>query len=466
MLLNGAAARPRRGVQAAAAPAVCRRQLPDGRRPSLHHPPRLPCQIWDTAGQERFQSLGVAFYRGADCCVLVRRWDREAAAAVQGVHRGGGAIVRCREGAPGAGRPAQAWEGCARRAVEHTPGPAALGACNGHSPDPPAAHTWQVYDVNNSKTFDNLENWRDEFLIQVSTRVLRSGWARGGAPRLRASGCVACAAIQWRLETAHLEERVASGEGGRVQTDMAQQGGAVCTPPTSHVPHPPSSPPTPRPPHPTPTPSPLLRWATRWTWRAGARGRCGPKGLRMRPKAPQQPMVACSTTLQSGNWRQGVAGAPAPRLLPAQSYCVPPPHCRPSRCPTRRRGSGAPQRAASPTLTRRQRWAGGRGCMGAFSWGRATRALPSASAHLPLLPLLPLLIRSSPLTLSASFRCLCCCAQEDLNVDEAFQTIARNALKNEAEEELYIPEVSKHVTCRGQAHGSMMDVGLCKWVGT
>ncbi|CAI9766987.1 unnamed protein product [Fraxinus pennsylvanica] len=28
-------------------------------------------QIWDTAGQERFQSLGVAFYRGADCCTLV-----------------------------------------------------------------------------------------------------------------------------------------------------------------------------------------------------------------------------------------------------------------------------------------------------------------------------------------------------------------------------------------------------------
>ena len=52
-------------------------------------------QIWDTAGQERFQSLGVAFYRGADCCVL-------------------------------------------------------------------------VYDVNSQKTFDNLENWRDEFLSQVS----------------------------------------------------------------------------------------------------------------------------------------------------------------------------------------------------------------------------------------------------------------------------------------------------------
>jgi len=28
-------------------------------------------QIWDTAGEERFQSLGVAFYRGADCCVFV-----------------------------------------------------------------------------------------------------------------------------------------------------------------------------------------------------------------------------------------------------------------------------------------------------------------------------------------------------------------------------------------------------------
>ena len=33
-----------------------------------------------------------------------------------------------------------------------------------------------------------------------------------------------------------------------------------------------------------------------------------------------------------------------------------------------------------------------------------------------------------------------CRPQEDLNVDEAFQTIARNALKNEAEEELYIPD--------------------------
>ncbi|ORZ20700.1 vacuolar biogenesis protein [Absidia repens] len=54
-------------------------------------------QIWDTAGQERFQSLGVAFYRGADCCVL-------------------------------------------------------------------------AYDVNNSKTFEHVDQWRDEFLIQASPR--------------------------------------------------------------------------------------------------------------------------------------------------------------------------------------------------------------------------------------------------------------------------------------------------------
>ncbi|KAF8024993.1 hypothetical protein BT93_F1984 [Corymbia citriodora subsp. variegata] len=55
-------------------------------------------QIWDTAGQERFQSLGVAFYRGADCCVL-------------------------------------------------------------------------VYDVNVLKSFDTLDNWHDEFLKQVRSKV-------------------------------------------------------------------------------------------------------------------------------------------------------------------------------------------------------------------------------------------------------------------------------------------------------
>lgn len=44
--------------------------LPRCPAPPLPHLPSAP-QIWDTAGQERFQSLGVAFYRGADCCVLV-----------------------------------------------------------------------------------------------------------------------------------------------------------------------------------------------------------------------------------------------------------------------------------------------------------------------------------------------------------------------------------------------------------
>ena len=31
---------------------------------------QVTLQIWDTAGMERFRSLGVAFYRGADSCIL------------------------------------------------------------------------------------------------------------------------------------------------------------------------------------------------------------------------------------------------------------------------------------------------------------------------------------------------------------------------------------------------------------
>jgi len=41
----------------------------------------ITLQIWDTAGQERFQSLGNAFYRGADACVLV--YDITSAASFQ-----------------------------------------------------------------------------------------------------------------------------------------------------------------------------------------------------------------------------------------------------------------------------------------------------------------------------------------------------------------------------------------------
>ena len=32
---------------------------------------QVTLQLWDTAGQERYQSLGAAFYRGAEACILV-----------------------------------------------------------------------------------------------------------------------------------------------------------------------------------------------------------------------------------------------------------------------------------------------------------------------------------------------------------------------------------------------------------
>jgi Ras-related protein Rab-7A len=59
-------------------------------------------QIWDTAGQERFQSLGVAFYRGADAAMLVYdiadpmsldrldRWKAEFLQQVGGMSSSGG----------------------------------------------------------------------------------------------------------------------------------------------------------------------------------------------------------------------------------------------------------------------------------------------------------------------------------------------------------------------------------------
>lgn len=58
---------------------------------------RVTMQIWDTAGQERFSSLGAAFYRGADCCIL-------------------------------------------------------------------------VFDVNTMRTFEHLNNWREEFLLQAAPK--------------------------------------------------------------------------------------------------------------------------------------------------------------------------------------------------------------------------------------------------------------------------------------------------------
>jgi Ras-related protein Rab-7A len=64
-------------------------------------------QIWDTAGQERFQSLGVAFYRGADAVAL-------------------------------------------------------------------------VYDVCDKRSFNNLNNWRNEFLHQVGLVDNSNHYASGG----------------------------------------------------------------------------------------------------------------------------------------------------------------------------------------------------------------------------------------------------------------------------------------------
>ena len=61
------------------------------------------------AGQERFQSLGVAFYRGADCCVL-------------------------------------------------------------------------AYDVTDARTFESLESWRDEFLVQAQPPRGADGEGGGGFP--------------------------------------------------------------------------------------------------------------------------------------------------------------------------------------------------------------------------------------------------------------------------------------------
>lgn len=31
----------------------------------------ISLQCWDTAGQEKFRSLSAAFYKGANCCILV-----------------------------------------------------------------------------------------------------------------------------------------------------------------------------------------------------------------------------------------------------------------------------------------------------------------------------------------------------------------------------------------------------------
>ena len=37
----------------------------------VEHEYKMALQLWDTAGQERFQSLGVAYYRGTDCAIIM-----------------------------------------------------------------------------------------------------------------------------------------------------------------------------------------------------------------------------------------------------------------------------------------------------------------------------------------------------------------------------------------------------------
>ena len=32
---------------------------------------KITLQVWDTAGQEKFESIGYAFYRNTNCCLLV-----------------------------------------------------------------------------------------------------------------------------------------------------------------------------------------------------------------------------------------------------------------------------------------------------------------------------------------------------------------------------------------------------------
>ena len=88
-----------------------------------NQPPQpVTLTIWDTAGQERFQSLGKAFYRGSDVCILVydvtdrmsfdglSKWKEEFDSCIEGGSasasaRGGGMYMnnRIQNGSVGGG---------------------------------------------------------------------------------------------------------------------------------------------------------------------------------------------------------------------------------------------------------------------------------------------------------------------------------------------------------------------------
>ncbi|KAI3955060.1 hypothetical protein MKW98_005063 [Papaver atlanticum] len=128
-------------------------------------------QIWDTTGQERFQSLGVAFYRGADYCVL-------------------------------------------------------------------------VYNVNVHKSFDNLNNWRKEFLKQVdidgeNSRVVfekkAKEWSssRGDIPYFETSAKDdqnVDVAFQCVAKTSHANDQLQDIDFNPIpdEVPIEQRGGGVC----------------------------------------------------------------------------------------------------------------------------------------------------------------------------------------------------------------------------------------------
>jgi Ras-related protein Rab-7A len=45
----------------------------------------ITLQIWDTSGQERYNSLGMPFYRGAECCIFI--YDVTKASSLENVHK-------------------------------------------------------------------------------------------------------------------------------------------------------------------------------------------------------------------------------------------------------------------------------------------------------------------------------------------------------------------------------------------
>jgi len=263
-------------------------------------------QIWDTAGQERFQSLGVAFYRGADCCVL-------------------------------------------------------------------------VYDVNSSKTFDNLENWRDEFLIQVGG-VGGWGWGEGGqlcrllsAPRLQSGG----QQVGWGGVCAERTGNLAStcwvGASHQLYPQLHPcrplgPATAASSPPHAALLYSLQASPS------DPDTFPFVVLGNKVDVEGGrsrqvrqgqgqGRGQGGGRKRAGKSASQAKGLGQCQRSACAGSWPAACLPVCFFELQPCHtavllsaSYC-----CSAvalGRCLRRRQSSGAAPRAASRTSTRRQRWAG------------------------------------------------------------------------------------------------------------